>query len=71
MAKLDPSMHPNADDDYTLAQRRVLDARLDESENELKDGRTAGPFNSADDMIANIKGKLGEGGAASTKNVRI
>jgi AbrB family looped-hinge helix DNA binding protein len=49
---------PNADDEYTPAQRRVIDARLDESEEDLKKGRTAGPFRSASEMIAHMKGEL-------------
>jgi hypothetical protein len=49
---------PTADDEYTPAQRRVIDARLDESEEDLKRGRTAGPFGSASEMIAHMKGEL-------------
>lgn len=55
---VDLSKFPSADDEYTSAQRRVIDARLDESEEMLKKGRTAGPFNSAKEMIAHMKGEL-------------
>jgi bifunctional DNA-binding transcriptional regulator/antitoxin component of YhaV-PrlF toxin-antitoxin module len=55
---VDRSKFPNADDDYTPAQRRAIDARLDESEEDLKKGRTAGPFNSAAEMIAHMKIEL-------------
>jgi AbrB family looped-hinge helix DNA binding protein len=55
---VDRSKFPNADDEYTPAQRRLIDARLDESEEDLKKGRTAGPFNSASEMIAHMKGEL-------------
>ena len=55
---VDRSKFPNADDEYTPAQRRVIGARLDESEEDLKKGRTAGPFNSASEMIAHMKGEL-------------
>jgi AbrB family looped-hinge helix DNA binding protein len=55
---IDRSQFPNADDEYTPAQRRIIDARLDESEEDLKKGRTFGPFNTAEDMIAHMKGQL-------------
>jgi AbrB family looped-hinge helix DNA binding protein len=55
---VDRSGFPNADDEYTPAQRRIIDARLDESEEDLKKGQTAGPFRSAREMIAQMKGEL-------------
>jgi bifunctional DNA-binding transcriptional regulator/antitoxin component of YhaV-PrlF toxin-antitoxin module len=55
---VDRSKFPNADAEYTPAQRRVIDARLNESEEDLKKGRTAGPFNTAREMIAHMKGEL-------------
>ncbi len=39
------------DDEYTPEQRRIIDARLDESEEDLKKGRTYGPFNTADERL--------------------
>jgi bifunctional DNA-binding transcriptional regulator/antitoxin component of YhaV-PrlF toxin-antitoxin module len=45
---------PSADDEYTPAQRRVIDAQLDEAEK----GPFHGPFNTADEMIAHMKGEL-------------
>lgn len=62
---VDRSKFPNADDEYTPAQRRIIDARLDESEEDLKKGRTAGPFNSAREMIAHMKGELKKRAASS------
>jgi AbrB family looped-hinge helix DNA binding protein len=55
---IDRSKFPNADDEYTPAQRRAIDARLNESEKDIKKGRTFGPFNTADDMIASMKAEL-------------
>lgn len=55
---IDRAQFPNADDEYTPAQRRIIDARLDESEEDLKKGRTLGPFSTAADMIAQMKGQL-------------
>jgi bifunctional DNA-binding transcriptional regulator/antitoxin component of YhaV-PrlF toxin-antitoxin module len=55
---VDRSKFPSAEDEYTPAQRRIIDARLDESKEDLKRGRTAGPFNSAGEMIAHMKAEL-------------
>ena len=48
---IDRSAFPNADDDYTPEQRRIVDARLAESEDDHKNGRTRGPFETADEAI--------------------
>jgi AbrB family looped-hinge helix DNA binding protein len=55
---IDRAQFPNADDEYTPAQRRIIDARLDESEEDMKNGRGFGPFNTAEEMIAHMKGQL-------------
>lgn len=49
---------PTADDEYTPTQRRIIDARLTESEEDLKKGHGFGPFNSADEMVTHMKGQL-------------
>src|ERR1019366_4044176 len=49
---------PTADDEYTPEQRRIIDARLAEGLADIKAGRTFGPFNSADEMIAHMKVQL-------------
>lgn len=49
---------PTADDEYTPEQRRIIDARLAEGLADIKAGRTFGPFNSADEMIAHMKAQL-------------
>lgn len=49
---------PTADDEYTPKQRAVIDAQLKEGLAELKAGKTAGPFDNADQMIAHMKGQL-------------
>jgi len=58
LTNVDRSQVPTADDEYTPAQRRVIDARLAESEEDLKKGRTFGPFNSAGDLIASMQEQL-------------
>ncbi len=41
---IDRSEFPNADDEYTPAQRRIIDARLDRADADIKAGRVHGPF---------------------------
>ena len=51
---IDRSGFPSADGDYTPAQRKAMDARLAAAAK----GRTYGPFDSAGEMIAHVKGEL-------------
>jgi AbrB family looped-hinge helix DNA binding protein len=60
---------PTADDEYTPKQRRVIDARLAKSEAELKAGRSFGPFHTANEMIAHMKGQLKKRAAAKKPSV--
>jgi hypothetical protein len=53
---------PTNDDEYTPAQRRVIDTRLAASEEDLKKGRANGPFNTADEMIVHMKAALNRSG---------
>ena len=46
---------PNANDEYTPAQRRIVDARLAQGLADIRAGRTHGPFDTADQMIAYMK----------------
>jgi len=55
---------PSADDEYTPEQRRVVDAQLTEGLEDIRKGRTAGPFNTADEMIAHMKAALKKRAAA-------
>jgi AbrB family looped-hinge helix DNA binding protein len=57
---IDRSKFPKADDEYTPAQRAIIDARLDRAEK----GPVHGPFNSADEMIAHMKAELKKRAAA-------
>ena len=41
---IDRSKFPNADDEYTPEQRRVIDARLGEADEDIRQGRVYGPF---------------------------
>src|ERR1035441_2247902 len=65
---IDRAQFPNADDEYTPAQRRIIDAGLDKAEK----GPSYGPFNTADEMIAHMKGELKKRAAAKkSKRVEI
>jgi len=45
---------PSAADEYTPEQRRAIDAQIEEA----RKGPYHGPFNTADEMIAHIRGEL-------------
>lgn len=55
---------PAPDYDHTPEQRKILDAQLAEALADIRAGRTAGPFNSATEMIAHMKGELKRRAAA-------
>jgi AbrB family looped-hinge helix DNA binding protein len=57
---------PSADDEYTPAQRRVIDAQLAEA----RKGPYYGPFNTADEMITHMKGELKKRAAAKKSKRR-
>jgi len=57
---IDRATFPTADNDYTQAQRKVLNARLAKAEK----GPFHGPFNTADEMIAHMKTELKKRAAA-------
>jgi hypothetical protein len=45
---------PAQDDEYTPAERRAIDRGIAQSEKEHRDGKTAGPFNTAADFVADL-----------------
>jgi bifunctional DNA-binding transcriptional regulator/antitoxin component of YhaV-PrlF toxin-antitoxin module len=47
-----------ADDEYTPAERRLVDRMLARSEKEYRAGKHAGPFHTADEMAASIEADL-------------
>lgn len=55
---IDRSRFPIADEEYTPAQRRIIDARLAKSDEDIKHGRTYGPFNTAAEMAASIEANI-------------
>ena len=46
---------PNADDEYTPAQRRAINRGIAQSEKEYKQGRSFGPFNTHEECIASLR----------------
>lgn len=55
---IDRSKFPNAEDEYSPAQRLVIDAQLAESLEDFQEGRGLGPFDTADEMITHMKAEL-------------
>jgi len=49
---------PNADEEYTPGQRRIIDARLAKADNDIRAGRVYGPFNTAEEMAASIEANI-------------
>lgn len=58
-----------ANDVCTPEQRRIIDAQLAEGLADIQAGRTYGPFDSADEMIAHMKARI-KGRAAASKPKR-
>lgn len=46
---------PTHDDEYTPEQRRIIDARLAKSDEDIEQGRVYGPFDTAAEMAASIE----------------
>ncbi len=51
---IDRSQFPNADKEYTPAQRRTIDRGIAQSEKEYKQGRSFGPFDTHEAFIASL-----------------
>ena len=51
---IDRSKFPNADDEYTSAQRRAINARLAKSDEDIKRGRVYGPFDTHQEFLASL-----------------
>ena len=49
------SQFPNADDEYTPAQRRLIDARLDRAMEEVRKGHVSPAFETAAEFAAALK----------------
>lgn len=49
---------PSADDEYTPAQRRIIDAQLAEGLDDIRKGRVSPKFDTVDEMLASLKSKV-------------
>lgn len=45
---------PPADDEYTPAQRRIIDVGLDKADADIKAGRVHGPFSTHKEFVASL-----------------
>ena len=63
---VDRSGFPNADNEYTPAQRRAIDAQLREAEK----GPFVGPFETATEMTAHLKKELRKPATSKTARPR-
>jgi hypothetical protein len=52
---VDRSKFPTAEDEYTPEQRRVIDARLAEGLEDIKQGRVYGPFATHKQMMNSLR----------------
>jgi AbrB family looped-hinge helix DNA binding protein len=58
------------DREYTPGQRRIIDARLAESLDDLKKGRTYGPFETHEEMIKSLHSETRKARTKKTKSVK-
>ena len=61
---------PSAGNDYTPAQRRVIDRGISRSEKEYKQGRSFGPFATHADFIAALHKEAAKLGSNKSKRSR-
>jgi AbrB family looped-hinge helix DNA binding protein len=64
---IDRSQFPNADHEYTPAQRRAIDRGIAQSEREYKQGRSFGPFATHEEFIASLHKEAAKPDAKKTK----
>jgi len=66
---IDRSQFPNADDEYTSAQRRVIEARLAKSDEDIKHGRVSKAFSDHGEFIADLHKEAAKLSARKTKRL--
>ena len=67
---IDRSRFLDTDNEYTPAQRRVIDARLAEGLADIEAGRVYGPFETHEAMMKSLRGHAGKGKSKTTKRAR-
>jgi AbrB family looped-hinge helix DNA binding protein len=64
---IDRSKFPNADDDYTPAERRTVDARLAKADADIRAGRISKAFSNHGEFIAALRKEAAKPSAQKTK----
>jgi len=64
---IDRSNFPTASDEYTPAQRRVIDSGINQSLKEYRQGKVAGPFETAEAFLADLRKQSARLGAKKAK----
>ncbi|MGH8248693.1 MAG: AbrB/MazE/SpoVT family DNA-binding domain-containing protein, partial [Gammaproteobacteria bacterium] len=57
---IDRSEFPTADGEYTPTRRKVIDRGIAQSLREFKQGRSFGPFETAEDLVAGLHKQTGK-----------
>jgi AbrB family looped-hinge helix DNA binding protein len=52
---IDRTKFPTADDEYTPAQRRIIDVQLAEGLEDIRKGRVSPKFDTVDELLASLK----------------
>ena len=66
---IDRSKFPSAEDEYTPEQRRVIDREIARGLEDIKQGRTYGPFNTVEEMAASIEGNIKKSRRATKRSI--
>jgi AbrB family looped-hinge helix DNA binding protein len=66
---IDRSRFPKADDEYTPAQRRLIDRGIAKSTRQYQRGSGIGPFQSAQELVASLHKRTGR--SASRKRTAV
>jgi hypothetical protein len=65
--EIDRSRFPNADDEYTPEQRRIIDASLSKADADIKAGRVSKAFSDHGEFIASLHKEAARFSAKKTK----
>jgi AbrB family looped-hinge helix DNA binding protein len=68
---IDRSQFPNADDEYTPAQRRVIDARLNRAMGEVRKGHVSPAFETAAEFATALKADAKKLKAKAKRSARL
>jgi AbrB family looped-hinge helix DNA binding protein len=67
---VDRSHFPNANDEYTPAQRRIIDARLEAAATEVRKGNVSASFDNITDFAASLKADARKLGNKAKRSAR-